>query len=198
MENCNLYFDADKKTMRRNIKIKRGNKAVSDVVGTILLLIIAVSIFSVLYFVVLSPVFMPDSHSAPVSVDIIGTIEGNNIILEHRGGDAISLDSTLLVNIGGLKQKSTVKDYLNNESKEDGNWNMGERLVYPAGDITGLQVEVTVIDEGCNYVIISGSLQKGEIMIDGDYVFIGFGLGVLLFVLICRYEARYRASKPKS
>ena len=159
MENCNLYFDAVKKTMKQNIKIKRGNKAVSDIVGTILLLIIAVSIFSVLFFVVLSPILMPDSHNHSVSVDIIGTIEGNNIILEHRGGDAISLDSTLLVNIGGLKQKSTVKDYLNNESKEDGDWNMGEKLVYPAGDITGLEVEVTVIDEGSNSVVMAGKLQ---------------------------------------
>jgi FlaG/FlaF family flagellin (archaellin) len=148
------------------MKFKRDNMAVSEIIGTILLLTIAVFIFSALYISILLPVFFPDSNSAPVSVDIIGTLEGNTIILEHRGGDKLALDSMFLVTVGGIEQEFKVGDYLNIESKEDGYWTVGERIVFPAGDTAGIQVEITIIDGDSNYVALFGILQDGEIYTD--------------------------------
>jgi FlaG/FlaF family flagellin (archaellin) len=159
MEICRINFDLNRKNIKNNLKKNNDNKAVSDIVGTILILLIAIAIFSVLYIFVLSQFFMSDSQSVPV-VDIISTIEGNDIILEHRGGDTLSLNLTLSVTIDGLTQKSTVGNYLNIKSKEDGSWGIGERLVYPAaGDISNSMVNVTIIDEENQYVIMMGNLQ---------------------------------------
>ena len=63
--------------MEKNEKMKRRNLAVSETVGTLLLLSISVSIFSVIYSSILT---ISPSPTKP-SVNLIGKFEKNNIIL---------------------------------------------------------------------------------------------------------------------
>lgn len=143
--------------MDMKIKWKKSDDAVSEVIGTILMVGIGVALFSILYFIVMSYPFTPSSPS----VDIVGTIEGTNMILEHRGGDSLDLDTTVSFVVGGIWNSATVDDYLI-DSNGNNQWDIGERLVIPYGDMTNLQVEATVIDMDSNSIVMMGVLQEGE------------------------------------
>ena len=69
------------KKWKKNIRrFKDSNNMVAEIIGTVLLLGIAVAIFSTLYVVVFA---YPFPTSSP-NVTLIGTIEGSNIIIEHH------------------------------------------------------------------------------------------------------------------
>lgn len=137
------------------MKNKR-DEAVSQMIGTVLLLLIALACLSSVYMYVLSyPMLNPAPH-----VEIVGTVERRNmidttglgnyeeyrdIVLTHRGGESLPLDSKVLMSIGDTVDNITVGDYLDSESKDDGVWSIGEQLVYPSNDITLLRIEVIVI-----------------------------------------------------
>ena len=77
-----------------------GNDAVTDMVGTLLLLMIAIALFSIVYYAVFS--FEPIDH--PPSVNIISYVDDKNVTFEHWGGVSLHLDDTrVLFNIGGVK-----------------------------------------------------------------------------------------------
>jgi hypothetical protein len=143
--------------MDMKIKWKKSDDAVSEVIGAILMVGIGVALFSLLYFIVMSYPFTPPSPS----VDIVGTIEGNSIILEHRGGDSLDLDTTVSFAVGGTRNSTTVDDYLI-DSNGNGRWDIGERLVILYGDMTNLQVEATVFYMESNSIVIMAVLQEGE------------------------------------
>ena len=134
------------------MKNTRVNNAVSEVVGTAILLGIAISLFSIVQVIALSFPFNPSTPSAR----LVGTVNQNTIVIEHNGGESLSLDTEFTVTINGTNEKLTVSDYLNNESRDNGVWNIGERVVYPAGDIADLEVSVTIIDVKSNSIIMSG------------------------------------------
>jgi hypothetical protein len=136
--------------------MKRRNLAVSETVGTLLLLTISVSLFSVIYSSVLT---ISPSPTKP-SVNLICKFEKNNITLEHRGGKTLDLDTEIIVTINDTTERFIVNDYMNNESRENGVWNIGERVVYPTGDVTDLKVSVSVIDIHTNSVIMLVVLQR--------------------------------------
>ena len=136
--------------------MKRANKAVSETVGTVLLLGLSISLFSVIYFSV-STIY--PSSTRP-SVNLICSVEENNIIIEHRGGKILDLDTKFTVTIAGTNEKFTVGDYLNNGSRDNGVWNIGERVVYPVGDITDMNVSLSVVDVHSNSVIMTVVLQE--------------------------------------
>jgi hypothetical protein len=135
-----------------NEKMKRTNKAVSDIIGTLLLLGISISIFLVIYLSVLT--IYPTSIRP--SVDLICLVDenNNNIIIEHHGGKTLDLDTKFSMTIDEVNNKFTVGDYLDIKSKDNGVWNIGEQLIYPVGDITDKRVSVSVIDIHSNSVIL--------------------------------------------
>jgi hypothetical protein len=135
---------------------KRINIAVSETVGTMLLLIISFSVFSVLYLSVLTVSPNPPKPS----VNLICTLEKNNITLDHCGGRTLDLDTEITVTINGANEKFIVNDYINNTSKKDGVWNIGEQVIYPIGDITDLKVSVSVVDIHSNSVVLMVVLQE--------------------------------------
>ena len=135
--------------------MKRGNNAVSEIVGTLLLLVISVSLFSVIY---LSVITVSPSPTRP-SVNLICTLEKNNITLEHRGGKTLDLGTEIIVTINDTTERFIVNDYMNNESWENGVWNIGERVVFPTGDVTDLEVSASVVDVHSNSVIMMVVLQ---------------------------------------
>lgn len=161
------------------MKIKREDEAVSEIVGTILLLLIAMAVLSSVYMYVLSyPLPNPAPH-----VEIVGTLEGRNriltglgtyeeecdIVLTHRGGESLSLlDLKVLIAIDNTVENITIGDYLDSKSKEDGRWGIGEQLVLPARDITNLQIEITVVDTVSDSVIFTGIFQEETLVTTQD------------------------------
>ena len=70
-------------------KLKDSNEMVSEILGTVLLFGIVVAIFSTMYVSVVSY----PTPGPSVFVNLVGTVEGKNIIIQHRGGDALSLNT---------------------------------------------------------------------------------------------------------
>ena len=145
-------------------KIKKSNKAVSEILGTILLLGIAVSLFSVLSYIVISYPFEPN----PPNIDLLGYVYGNEIIIEHRGGEPIKLDANIIVRINDTEVlTSTAELYLNeSSSNQDNYWNLGEYVLINAtkdpifNDIRSSKVDVSVVDVTSNSLVLGGILQE--------------------------------------
>ena len=108
------------------IQIKQDG-AVSSMIATLLLLMIVISAFSVIYYTVSST---PAPTTYP-NVTIVGTVEGNNLTLVHRGGDSLNLDTTITINIDNKSETFLVKEYLDADALQDGEWNLGEKVIYP-------------------------------------------------------------------
>ena len=140
------------------MKIKRADDAVSEMLGTILLLTIVVSVFSGIFISVLAP---PSDIPQPF-VTITGKMEGTTITLTHRGGDSLPLSSLLSVTVGDSTNSTIVGDCLDSASKDDGRWNIGEKLNYSSGIIANHKVMVTVTDVESNSVVFIGVLNEGE------------------------------------
>ncbi|MCK5259020.1 MAG: type IV pilin N-terminal domain-containing protein [Thermoplasmatales archaeon] len=157
------------------MKIKRADDAVSEIIGTVLLLMIVVAVFSGISIFVLAP---PSDIPQPF-VTIVGKVEemdgvvedlGNldetaDVVLIHRGGKSISLDSKILMTIGSTIVNMTVGNCLDAKSKEDGAWTIGEQIVYPIGNETYLHVEITIVDVTSNSVIFMGVVQTGSMIV---------------------------------
>ena len=145
------------------MKNNRANKAVSDIVGTVLLLGMTIALFSVLCVGVLS---YPSSPSEP-AVNLVGTIietpdDAVYLLLEHCGGEALDLDTKVIITIDDDPDEFIIGDgdYLTEEDKIDNKWSIGEGLVYPIdGGIDEKQVKITVVDTKSNSVIMLGSLK---------------------------------------
>jgi len=134
---------------------KRKNKAITEIVGTMLLLGISVSLFTIVYISVLS---VPSTPPTP-SANIVCTADGAIIVLKHCGGKALDLETKVLLIIGNEPpQEIIVKDYLDDESKADDLWGIGEQMVYTNGSILGNQIEINVIDAESNSIIMMGKL----------------------------------------
>jgi hypothetical protein len=139
-------------------RIKQSNSAVSEVLDTVLLLGIAIALFSVVSIVALSYPFQPSTPST----NIIGFVDGNNIILEHRGGEPLSLDTKILIKIGDQEYSPTAKDNLS-DTNGDGHWNLDERFVFnPGYDISNADIGVTVVDVASNSVVMMAGGIQGE------------------------------------
>ncbi|UCF49072.1 MAG: type IV pilin [Thermoplasmatales archaeon] len=147
-------------------KIRKNYSAVSEVLGTVLILVISVIILSAVYVAVFS---IPSSNNSPV-LNVVGmTANDEDIIISHQGGDDLSLNSILILTIGGQEIKYVIEDLLDAESIEDGFWNIGEEIIINY-DIRDLQVEVKIIDAETNSVVMMGLLQEGYYIRD-PYVF---------------------------
>ena len=143
------------------MKNKRTNNAVTEVLGTAMLLGMAVVLFSALQIIVFAYPFEP---SAP-SVNLVGTMDGDNVTIEHHGGESLSLDTELLLTICGTNEPIiTAGNYLDsNTSNGDQLWNIGEKVSYtPSVAVTGCHVEVTVVDVETNSVVMRGTIQRGS------------------------------------
>lgn len=137
------------------MKIRKSNDAVSEVLGTVLLLGMTVSLFSLLSFTVLSYPFNPSSPS----VNLVGYVVETNVILEHYGGESLESTTAVIMRIQGTSTKINITDFLNDENN-NALWDLGEQLIYPVGNATGEQIEVTVVDIRSNSIIMSGILQE--------------------------------------
>jgi len=132
----------------------RRDDGVSEIIGTILLLGISVTLFSLVYMSVLIISPNPPTPSA----NIVVRVEGDDIIIDHCGGAALSLDTKILMTIGSGPMNATANDGLDDKYKDDDLWNMGEKLVFPVENLSGKQITINVIDVKSNSIVMTGKL----------------------------------------
>jgi uncharacterized repeat protein (TIGR01451 family) len=142
------------------MKNQRNTQAVSEVLGEIILLAIAVTSISVIYSQVLST--PPPSN--PPNVTIIGKIEGNNLVFENQKGESLSLDTKITVNTDIKNETFLVKKYLDAESIKDGEWNIGEKAIYPFPfNLSNIRSHFTsylqIADIESNSLVFTGTLD---------------------------------------
>jgi len=136
------------------MKIKKNNYAISEMLGSVLLLLIAVTSFMVIHANILFNPF-PDDQTF---VTIVGEIKGKNITLLHKGGESLSLQTKAIFEIGENTFNIIIgeNEYLDSEFKVDGLWNIGESLIFKQGsDLNNLKVKVTIVDVETNSVVMS-------------------------------------------
>ncbi len=140
------------------------SKAVSDIVGTAVLLGIAIIVCSVLYNIVLSA---PTPQTTP-NVTLVGTVIGDTITIEHRGGDDLSLDTKIILSVNQSNQlyQFTARQGLDSNSLQDGKWNVGEQFRHSLNNLTSFnynqnsaQAEVTIVDPSSNTMVMAGTLD---------------------------------------
>ena len=69
------------------------DEAVTEIIGTALLIAIAISVFSIYYLDVLSdPGPRPEAY-----LTIVGKLESGNVVFEHRRGEGININSRILL-----------------------------------------------------------------------------------------------------
>lgn len=155
---------------KKKIFNKIGQNAVSEVIGVIMLLVITIALFSIVAVVVLSFPFNP-----PIpSVDIIGYINDDFLIIEHCGGENLNLDTKIFITINYSQSYNTTvrnqfedeefKDY---ESLENNYWNIGETVFVNLTsifnfDITNSYIELMIIDVDNNSVLLMNTLQEAK------------------------------------
>jgi len=146
----------DKKHIVKNI---RTNQAISEIIGTMLMLGISVSLFSVVYISVLTVPYSPPTPS----VNIICQIGNGNIILSHYGGKALNFDTKIVMRVDGQPVDPILAgDYLYNDLNGDGLWNVGEKVVFSYASLVsgGEQIEVNILDTGRNSLVMTGTFQE--------------------------------------
>ena len=143
-------------------KFSSDKKAVSEVLGTILVLLISVSLFSVVY----ASLFSIDADKETPSVSIVGGIEDNNLILYHMGGRSLELDTEVVMGINNNSETISinVNDYLNDTYKINNNWDIGEKLIVNLTDFTNFQrfasLDLTVVDQESRSAVMLGEVQE--------------------------------------
>lgn len=132
----------------------KSDSGVSNVIGTILLLGITVSLFSLIYASVLSISPTPPTPSA----NIVFRVEGDDIIIDHCGGESLGLDTKILMTIGSESMNVTANDGLDDNYKDNDLWNMGENLVFSVENLSGKQITIHVVDVISNSIVMTGNL----------------------------------------
>lgn len=144
--------------MDRIKQMKQSDSAVTEIIGTMLLIAISLGLFSVVYVSVLNVPYVPPTPTANIAC----LVEGNDIVLEHYGGDPIGLQTKLLLSIDDVQSEVTLGDIdgtLSWDKNGDEEWSMGEKIVYSPGSLTGKQVNVNIIDTVSNSIVTVGSIS---------------------------------------
>jgi hypothetical protein len=135
--------------------------AVSEIVGTLILIVIAVSTFSAVSIIILNPWTNFSNVDIP-EVLLVGSIHNNDVVIEHQGGIPLDTKTTLTITIEGAADTFRVNDFSYwFDQNSDGLWTVGERVVYPAGNLQGKQVSCVVVDVDKNSIIFDKIIQKG-------------------------------------
>jgi hypothetical protein len=143
--------------------MKRNNIASAEVIGFIIMLIIAVSTLSVVYVVVLSDT----GPEEKIFATIVGHLEGSDMIFENRRGEHLSFNDTVHVTLAGVvSDVRTVGDFA--EEILDDKWDIGELIIYPIS-IPFVNVEATISNLESNSIVFWGTIREGY-RVPGDVI----------------------------
>ena len=138
---------------------KRAKKAVSEILGTFILLSMAVALFSLINFMA---IMYPFEDPIP-SVNMVAKLDGGEIKIKHNYGAPLDKDTKIIVIIEDLRYDRLASDYLD---AGDNNWNIGESIVIDPFELTGFDlndeyVSIMVVDQKSNSVVMIAELQRG-------------------------------------
>ena len=143
------------------MKIKKSNRAIAEIISTILLCLIAIFVLSVIYFYVLSD----DGPNPETYVKIVGSVIGSNVILEHHGGESLSSDTKINITIiQGIQYINTTVGNLLNDENNNKKWDLSERIIYPVNYNLSMlgqyrKVDVLAIDDESNSIVLIGPIE---------------------------------------
>lgn len=149
------------------LKKLREDEAVSEIIGTILMLAIAVIIFSSLIVYVFSSA---NPSASPPDVNMVGYMgESYNSVVEHRGGDSIPIDNLKVIIWKGEEEsmafEGTSLQSIFHDTNDNSRWDVGDYISINCtsifGSVTHWQISVAIIDKPSNSIIMSGILQQG-------------------------------------
>lgn len=153
------------KNLIKEQSFRFNERGVSEIVGTLILVVIAVSTFTAVSIIILNPWSNFSDVSTP-QVTLVGTIENNNLIIQHQGGVPLPKKTKVIITIESTVTNFSIGDfaYWVDENSDD-LWNIGESLVYPGGVLTGKHVSCLIIDVDKNFVIFDKVLQTGLVVL---------------------------------
>jgi hypothetical protein len=95
------------------------DKAVSEILGTLILITISVSLFSAITLIILNPWINFSDNSLP-NVSLVAGIQDDKVILEHRGGIPLNTQTKITITIAGVEDTFNVNEfnYWNDENGE--------------------------------------------------------------------------------
>jgi len=134
------------------MKNPRGNTGASEILGEVLLLVIAVTSVSLIYYNVLSTPGPVDA----AYVTINGKMEGGRPVFELKRGESLGPDTKIFIMLAGYD----LRQFLLKDLGYPG-WDIGKQIVLPMEDITGVQTEATIVDAQTNSIVFWGVIQKG-------------------------------------
>lgn len=138
----------------------RNTHAVSEAIGEILLLAIAVSCISVLY----TQISESQGPQDIANVTIVGKMEQGSPVFELQRGESLTSDTKIIITVAGYEQNIYFLNQSQGRKNSNTNWHIGERIILPKEDITGLQVEATIVDQQTNSIVFWGMLQEGFVL----------------------------------
>ncbi len=138
------------------------NYAVSEVIGTLMMISFAVVVFTGVSLVVLNPLMHTSDDSR--FVNLVGSVfcadDGSGeIVVEHRGGEILPAETKILITIGDPSSTPIEKVF----SDQSSPWSIGKRFTYLYSDtqnsLKELYVKVVVIDGEKNIALMEQVLQ---------------------------------------
>ena len=147
----------------KNISRKRNSEAVSEIIATILLLSISLSLLCIVYVLVLNNATSPSSTYQVSSAQLLASADEKKVFLQNNGGVPLSLNTKLVITVGGQDYFITAKDCIV-DSNGDGQWSIGEQIIFtPPGNTSlyGLEIAIKIINPDTNSMIMTGLVQEG-------------------------------------
>ena len=140
---------------------KRKNEAVSEIIGTLMILAIAIVCFSIVQLFAYA--FLPENENPP-SVRLVASVEDENIIIVHHGGESLALNTKILCTVDDtLSYEINASDNMTADALNNDNlWGISEKVEYDPpgyGNLDGSKVEILVVDELSNSVIMRAIIQ---------------------------------------
>jgi hypothetical protein len=143
------------------MKNKRAIKAVSSILGTALMLGMAIALFSIVQALAFSFSYNPN----PPSARLVGSIDGDTIHVFHHGGESLSLDTKITITIDGDVYVKSAGEILNStRSNGDNFWNIGEKVSFDRNShglsLNGREVTIVVVDVESNSIVMQSTIQE--------------------------------------
>src|SRR6267378_115904 len=143
--------------------LRKRRRAVSEVVGSVLLLLMTVGVFSgIILFV--NAIQGPSNQTFVDLVPAIERVDANNgnLIITHAGGQSLSADTTAIaVQVNDTRYIFKVSDGL---APVNNQWVTGQRWTYFFGGNTFSQnatIQVLVADQANNQLVLFAIVQRG-------------------------------------
>ena len=134
------------------VSIKRED-AVSEILGTILLLSIVVGIFGLIYV----NVFGYEFNEMKPTTTLVTSIEEDLLVVEHIGGNPISADSRIFIDIDGVQTNYSLNSLMDAQDVSDNLLSIGEKVIYHApSSLVANKVQTFIIDERSEFMYSTG------------------------------------------